>query len=96
MVRVQRDALERGDGPQLVLVAERLIGRTVRTFLSGSSTLGGSSVEVFVLEPAPSGQRGAPWALTPEQSAIGSTHNFGSRGFARTQQPGCVAANQGR
>jgi hypothetical protein len=36
---------------ELVAAVERLTGRTVRTFLSGSSTAGESSVEVFVLEP---------------------------------------------
>jgi hypothetical protein len=36
---------------QLVAAVERLTGRTVRTFLSGTSTLGVDSVEVFVLEP---------------------------------------------
>jgi uncharacterized protein YbcI len=51
LVRWQRDALQRAMEPQLVAAIERLTGRTVRTFLSGSSTLGESSVEVFVLEP---------------------------------------------
>jgi hypothetical protein len=31
---------------------ERLTGRTVRTFLAGTSTLADSSVKVFVLEPS--------------------------------------------
>ena len=37
---------------QLVAVVERLTGRTVRTFLSGTDALGEDSVEVFVLAPA--------------------------------------------
>ena len=53
LVRVQRDALQRAMEPQLIAAVERLTGRTVRTFLSGTSTLGEDSVEVFVLEPAP-------------------------------------------
>jgi hypothetical protein len=36
---------------QLVAAVERLTGRKVRTFLSGSSTPGESAIEVFVLEP---------------------------------------------
>jgi len=36
---------------QLVATVERLTGRTVRSFLSGTSTHAESSVEVFVLEP---------------------------------------------
>jgi uncharacterized protein YbcI len=54
LVRVQRDALQRAMETQLVAVVERLTGRTVRSFLSGSSTLAEDSVEVFVLEPAAS------------------------------------------
>lgn len=52
MVRAQRDALQRATEPQLVAAVERLTGRTVTEFLSGSSTPGDSQVEVFVLEPA--------------------------------------------
>jgi uncharacterized protein YbcI len=55
LVRLQRDALQRAMEPQLVAAVERATGRTVRTFLSGTSTLGEASVEVFVLEPADSG-----------------------------------------
>jgi uncharacterized protein YbcI len=51
LVRIQRDALQRAMEPQLVAAVERTTGRWVRTFLSGTSTLGESSVEVFVLEP---------------------------------------------
>jgi uncharacterized protein YbcI len=50
LVRIQRDALQRAMETQLVASVERLTGRTVGTFLSGISTLGESSVEVFVLE----------------------------------------------
>ena len=60
LVRVQRDALQRAQEPQLVAAVERLTGRKVRTFLSGASTLGEDSVEVFVLEPvAPGAERPA-------------------------------------
>ena len=54
LVRRQRDALQRAMEPDPVTVIERLTGRTIRTFRSGSSTLGESSVDVFVLEPAAS------------------------------------------
>jgi uncharacterized protein YbcI len=53
LVRLQRDALQRAMGPQLIASVERLTGRTVRTFLSGSDESGGCSVEAFVLEPLP-------------------------------------------
>jgi hypothetical protein len=53
LVRLQRDALQRAVGPQLIAAVERLTGRTVRVFLSGSDELGGSSVEAFILEPQP-------------------------------------------
>jgi uncharacterized protein YbcI len=56
LVRVQRDALQRAMEPQLVAAIERLTGRSVRTFLSGTSTLGESSVEVFVLDPSSSSE----------------------------------------
>jgi uncharacterized protein YbcI len=52
LVRLQRDAIQRAMEPQLIEVVERLTGRTVRTFLSGTSTPGEDSVEVLVLEPA--------------------------------------------
>jgi uncharacterized protein YbcI len=51
LVREQRDVLQRAMEAQLVAAIERLTGRKVRTFLSGSSTHGESAVEVFVLEP---------------------------------------------
>jgi hypothetical protein len=51
---LQRIALQGATEMQLVAAVERLTGRTVRTFLSGTSTLGEDSVEVFVLEPAAS------------------------------------------
>jgi uncharacterized protein YbcI len=51
LVRAQRDVLQRALEPQLVAAVERLTGRTVRMFLSGTSTFGEGSVEVFVLEP---------------------------------------------
>ncbi len=54
LVRQQRDALQRAVAPQLIAAVERLTGRTVRLFLSGSDESGGSSVEVFILESQPS------------------------------------------
>jgi uncharacterized protein YbcI len=54
LVRLQRDAIQRALESQLVEAVERLTGRTVRTFLSGTSTPCEDSVEVFVLEPTPS------------------------------------------
>ncbi len=51
LVRIQRDALQRAMGPQLVAAVERLTSRTVRTFLSGMDEEGGSAIEAFVLEP---------------------------------------------
>ena len=51
LVRVQRDALQRAMETRLVECIERLTHRKVKTFLSGTSTYGESSVEVFVLEP---------------------------------------------
>jgi uncharacterized protein YbcI len=52
LVRVQRDALARAMEPELVACVQRLTGRTVRTFLGGTSTLADASVKVFVLMPA--------------------------------------------
>jgi uncharacterized protein YbcI len=51
LVRIARDALQHAMEGQLVAAVERLSGRKVRLFLSGTSTHGDSSVEVFVLEP---------------------------------------------
>lgn len=52
LMRIQRDALQRLMEPRLRDCVERLTGRPVRIFLSGSSTLGDASVEVFVLARA--------------------------------------------
>lgn len=51
LVRITRDAIQRAMEAQLVTAVERLTGRRVLSFLSGTSTLADSSVEVFVLEP---------------------------------------------
>jgi uncharacterized protein YbcI len=51
LVRLQRDALQRAMGRQLVAAVERLTSRNVRTFLSGMDEEGGSSIEAFLLEP---------------------------------------------
>jgi uncharacterized protein YbcI len=53
LVRLQRDALQRAVGPQLIAAVERLTRRTVRVFLSGTDEFGGSSVEAFILESQP-------------------------------------------
>lgn len=51
LVRLQRDALQRAMGPQLIEAVERLTGRRVRTFMSGTDEEGGTAVEAFTLEP---------------------------------------------
>lgn len=53
LVRLQRDALQRAMGPQLIEAVERLTGRTVRTVLSGTDEAGASAIEAFVLESDP-------------------------------------------
>jgi uncharacterized protein YbcI len=53
LVRRQRDAQARAMESELVARVERLTGRTVRTFLAGTSTLSDSSVKIFVLAPDP-------------------------------------------
>ncbi len=50
LVRLQRDALQRAMGPQLIEVVERLTRRTVRVFLSGTDESGAAAVELFLLE----------------------------------------------
>jgi len=50
LVRLQRDALQRAMSRQLIAAVDRLTGRRVRTFMSGTDEFGGSSVEAFVLE----------------------------------------------
>jgi hypothetical protein len=42
--------------PILVEAVERLTGRTVKSFISGMSTLGEDAVELFVLEPPDSSE----------------------------------------
>ena len=51
LVRRQRDALQRAMGPQLIAAVERLTGRRVRTFMSGTDESGACSVEAFTLDP---------------------------------------------
>ena len=51
LVRLQRDALQRAMGPELIAAVERLTGRGVRVFLSGMDEAGGSAVEAFILHP---------------------------------------------
>lgn len=53
LVRLQRDALQRAMGQQLIEAVKRLTGRTVRTFLSGTDEAGASAIEAFVLESDP-------------------------------------------
>ena len=55
LVRLQRDALQRVMAPALIAAVERLTGRRVRTFISGTDETGGSAVEAFVLDPDHSG-----------------------------------------
>ncbi|HWE10301.1 MAG TPA: Na-translocating system protein MpsC family protein [Solirubrobacteraceae bacterium] len=51
LVRVQRDALHRAMGPELIATVERLTRRRVRTFMSGTDESGASSIQAFLLEP---------------------------------------------
>ena len=53
LVRLQRDALQRAMGPQLIDAVERLTRRTVRGFLSGTDESGAAAVELFLLESDP-------------------------------------------
>jgi uncharacterized protein YbcI len=53
LVRLQRDVLQHAMAPQLIAAVERLTGRPVRTFLSGTDEDGMSAIEAFVLEPEP-------------------------------------------
>ncbi len=53
LVRLQRDALQRAMGPQLIDAVERLTHRTVRDFLSGTDESGAAAVELFLLDSAP-------------------------------------------
>ena len=62
LVRLQRDALQRAMGPLLIAAVERLTGRSVRTFMSGTDEHAGSSIEAFVLEREHSG----PAERTPD------------------------------
>jgi uncharacterized protein YbcI len=55
LVRQQRDALQHAQGAELVEAIERLTGRTVRTFISGTSAHADSSAEIFVLDPVATG-----------------------------------------
>jgi uncharacterized protein YbcI len=59
LVRIQRDALQRAMGPQLVAAVERLTNRTVRTFLSGMDEGGAASIEAFILDPEPPATAGS-------------------------------------
>jgi uncharacterized protein YbcI len=53
LVRELRDGFQRATEPKLVAAVERLTGRTVATFLSGTSTAADVDVEVFVLDADP-------------------------------------------
>jgi uncharacterized protein YbcI len=61
LVRQLRERFQRETEPEMVAAVERLTGRTVATFMSGTSTAGNTDVEVFVLEPGVAeGGRGVP------------------------------------
>lgn len=51
LVREQRHTLQLLMEERLTACVERLTGRRVRTFLSGTNPLGDASVEVFLLHP---------------------------------------------
>ena len=56
LVRQQRDALQHAQADELVAAIERLTGRPVRAFISGTSAHGDSSSEVFILESGDAGR----------------------------------------
>jgi uncharacterized protein YbcI len=51
LMRAQRDALQQLMADRMIECVERLTGRTVRTFISGTSPAGEASSEVFLLAP---------------------------------------------
>lgn len=53
LVQLQRAALQRAMAPRLIAAVERLTGRKVRRFLSGTDEHGGSAIEAFLLEAEP-------------------------------------------
>jgi uncharacterized protein YbcI len=53
LVRLQRDALQRAMAPQLIDAVERLTGRRVRSFMSGTDESGADSVEASSSTPTP-------------------------------------------
>jgi uncharacterized protein YbcI len=53
LVRAQHQALQLLMEEELTECVERLTGRNVRAFISGTSPLGRASVEVFLLDSAP-------------------------------------------
>jgi uncharacterized protein YbcI len=55
LVRWQRDAMQRAMAPQLIDAVERLTGRRVRNFMSGTDESGGDSIEAFLLYSDASG-----------------------------------------
>ena len=59
-VRQLRDGSQRACEPEMVAAVERLTGREVVRFLSGSSTDADAGVEVFVLEPVTANTDGLP------------------------------------
>jgi hypothetical protein len=65
VVRLGRDALQHAMAPELIAAVERLTGRTVRSFLSGTDHGGGSSIEAFVLEPETTSPAPDPRATLP-------------------------------
>jgi uncharacterized protein YbcI len=52
VVRQLRDGFQRASETELIAAVERVTGRKVARFLSGTSTNADAGVEVFVLEPA--------------------------------------------
>jgi uncharacterized protein YbcI len=51
LVRQQRDVLQQLMAGRMIESVQRITGRTVRTFISGTSARGEASSEVFLLEP---------------------------------------------
>lgn len=53
VVRLHHDALRRALAPQLIEAVERITGRRVGEFVSGTSANSEYSVEAFIIDPEP-------------------------------------------
>jgi uncharacterized protein YbcI len=55
LVSQMRQRVQAATASDLIVAVERVTGRTVDTFLSGTSAAANTDVEVFVLKPQPEG-----------------------------------------